>query len=469
MGNAPYVEPVKGKYTLVGVGLKWTDNDGPSLDSVKFSTKFAADTFNKLSGGQLQYDAQAYIVDVPFTHDSANVGHATKYAREQLQKDHNIPDSKDTHYIMVNNNAKGEHNSYTEPGGHVSNLLNCLAVTFCHELGRQAPTILGGSAAMRDGKMEWQADGTSFMSRFSSSSLTAPQLYYLGWLPNTQVELFDKSAQSQDYTLQNLDDFKDQNTKAVMIQDGDETLFLSRPTFRKDGVLYTLHKGEGQDEKASLRLVVFGQKGTYKDLSFNGDNNGKVTITRGSAQAQASDTPVSDMQLSDANNVDASQTPSETDEPHASGKTDGASGQQQAAKTTDTVHPTDTITGKTAVGTNSQPKRDGSESPVVPSDTPTIKPQPSNPAGKPGEPAVSPKENISNQPKNDDAPFGPKVQGQPDVKPGVQLPKNPTPNPGSANPAVPNTQGTQDAPRAAQSDKPKMMTQEEINRRPHRA
>jgi hypothetical protein len=288
---APFVKPVTAKRNLCGVALQWTDNAGPTVESVTNATKYAASTFARLSGNQLTYTVSAYQVAVPYTHTSTNVPAAGSYAKAQLEKEHGLVDA-DTSFILVNNNAPGENYSYTKPGGNTSNLLNVLDTTFCHELGRQTPCILGSSGAYENGKYVDQADATTFMGHFASDSLTASQLYYLGWLVNTQVATYDAtSGVTGQFTIVNLEVTNTSDIKAVMITGAtNNPLFLSRPTLPKNGVMFALHlpapaQSSGQsNNRGSQRIDVFGKTYTYAGLVFtlvsSDDNSAIVTIAR---------------------------------------------------------------------------------------------------------------------------------------------------------------------------------------------
>lgn len=276
---APSIPPITGTCDLNCVAIKWEDNPGPTLESTKNSCAFAANTFKSLSNGQLVYTPTAYEVSVPYKHSSTNVGPATKSVKEQLQTSHKISATdKNIHWIMVNNNAPGEKYSYTSPGGNTSNLLDTLAVTFCHELGRQAPTILGSSGAFnKNGKYADQADATTFMGHFSSSSLTASQLYALGWLPNTQVAVYTPSTTPVQFTIEPLN-ANSTGIKAVLFEDpavATKPLFLSRPEFPKQKkILFALHLAAPatasgpSNNRGSERLAVFAKTYAYKGLDF---------------------------------------------------------------------------------------------------------------------------------------------------------------------------------------------------------
>jgi len=287
---APFVEPVTAKRPLCCVALKWIDNAGASLTSTTNAGKATAAIYSKLSKGQMNFTVSAYGISVPYTHSYANVGKAVAYAKSQLVAKYGIV-TKDTSFIMVNNNAPGEAVSFTHPGGNTSNLLDTLTTTFCHELGRQRPTILGSSGAYENGKYVDQADATTFMGHFASESLTASQLYYLGWLVNTQVAAFNVSQTTGTFTIENLEVTNTSSIKAVMITGAtNNPLFLSRPTLPKNGVMFALHlpapaesKG-ASNNRGSQRIDVFGKTYTYAGLIFtlvsSDANSATITIAK---------------------------------------------------------------------------------------------------------------------------------------------------------------------------------------------
>lgn len=266
---APYIPPVSGNYDLVCVALKWTDNPGPHLGSVATSCNRTAANFKRLSQGHFNFKPASFEVAVPYAHTSENLGHATAFAKKQLIAKHNY--QKDTTgWVIVDNMAQGPGNWSSHTAGHTSYLLNTLTTTFYHEVGRQIPIGLGGSGVFKDGKNDYQKDGTSFMSMFSSGDITASQAYYLGWLPNTQVAVYDDPTKTMEFTLDPLN-ADSKNLKAVLMPNVDsDPLFLSRPLFEKQKVvLFALHRAIGDSHKSSERMAAFAKSAQYNNINID--------------------------------------------------------------------------------------------------------------------------------------------------------------------------------------------------------
>lgn len=265
---APIMPSVAGNQRLACVALRWTDNPGASLNAVKAAGESTAQNFKRLSNGKFNFTSTAYEIAVPFEHYNKNVGQAVTYAKAHLEAK-GVKAGKDLTYAMVNNNAgTGSHSV-----GDTSNILDTLATTFYHEIGRDDPINLGSSGAFKGTPPVYadQADGTTFMGHFASNELTASQLYGLGWLNDTQMALYDMNGGAQTFTVFNLNQaIGTNNLIGVMINDGisQKPLFLSRPKFHNGNIEWALHLGVGATYRGSERVEVFGKTVTYQGLTF---------------------------------------------------------------------------------------------------------------------------------------------------------------------------------------------------------
>lgn len=267
---APYVEPVADNRTLACVAIKWQDNPGASVTAVTNCCNATARNFRRLSNNQMNFRAVTFGIAVPYTHSPENVGHAQTFVKKALVSKGIKNDGHTTYAIVNNNAAKGSHTN-----GITSSIMNPLITTFYHEVGRSDPIHLGSSGGrLANGKYDYQGDGTSFMSRFSSGDLTAIQLYYTGWLKNTQVAYHTDLSATADYPIQSLLANDNTSLKGVLIPIAPgKTLMFSRPTGKKTGVTNMLHQnccpgGDGAVNRGSRKIGSFGQQMQYEGLNF---------------------------------------------------------------------------------------------------------------------------------------------------------------------------------------------------------
>jgi len=270
---APEITPVTGEYNLYCIALEWLNHPSADLNEVAISCQGVANTFKRISQDNFIFipRTQKIAFDFDLTHN--NVAHTVSLAKGRI----NGPKDKSS-YVMVNNRAESVSHSH----GDTSNLLNTLLTTFCHEVGRLEPYVLGSSGAYDTaGKYRPQGDGTSFMGNRASNEITLSQSYFTGWISYKQVAMYNYTSDGiKEFNLTRLDDYNDTvSLKGVLMLDVDEKpLFLSRPTF-KDGVVnYALHLASGGDQRGSERIAVFDQSHTYHSIEFVQVNVSKESL-----------------------------------------------------------------------------------------------------------------------------------------------------------------------------------------------
>lgn len=272
---APAVNPVKGNFNLYAIALKWNDDPGASLSSVTSAARSTARIYKDLSNGNVNFNVVARQVKVDFNKNSKNLPKAEKQAKKVV--DAHKPNNNYGIYAIVNHRAKG----FSNGSGNTAHLLGTLTRDFLHEIGHCRPFGLGHSGKYDDkGKLLPYDDGTSFMGRFSSYQLTAPQLYALGWLPQNKVAEHDLDFPATDYNIEILyNKGNTDNLKAVYIPNGDQRpLFLSMPKVNGK-FMFALHLATSGG-KGTQRVAVFGNHAEYNGLSFQkiSDNGGSTTI-----------------------------------------------------------------------------------------------------------------------------------------------------------------------------------------------
>jgi hypothetical protein len=260
---APEITPVTGNYNLYCVALEWSNHPSADLNEVSFSCEGVANTFKRISQGYFTFNPRTQKIAFGFDLTHNNVAHTVSLAKGRI----NGPKDKSS-YVMVNNRAESVSHSH----GDTSNLLNTLLTTFCHEVGRLEPYVLGSSGAYDTaGKYRPQGDGTSFMGNRASTEITLSQSYFTGWISYKQVAMFNYTSDgTKEFNLTSLDDYNDTvSLKGVLMLGVDKKpLFLSRPTFKDQGVKYALHLASGGDQRGSERIAVFDQSYTYRSVEF---------------------------------------------------------------------------------------------------------------------------------------------------------------------------------------------------------
>ena len=270
---APVIPAVKGHYALYCLVIKWLDNPGTPFDHASNACHQMAAIYKDLSSGSLIFNVTAREVPVNLAHSAKNVNAAEVIAKRT------IGNPSPLHvYAIFNGGAEGA----SHGAGDTAHLLGALTRDVCHEVGHCHPTDLGHSGKYSNndgtGKYLQYDDGTSFMGRFSSSKITALQMYLLGWLAADKVAQYDLGDVPTDFNVQNLfgGDIAGA-VKAVLIPNAlGRPVYLSMPQVNGKALL-AIHLSAG---KTSQRVQVFANQATYAGLSFVkiADGNGFVTV-----------------------------------------------------------------------------------------------------------------------------------------------------------------------------------------------
>lgn len=252
---APEIIPVKGNFNLYCIALQWNDNPGASLSKVAASGRKTAEVYKKLSNGNVNFNVIPESVKVNFAATGKNLPSAERDAKKVVVARQKKPNTNPNLFVIVHNGAK----SFSNGSGNTAHLFGTLARDFMHEVGHLRPFVLEHAGRYLDnGKLKGSGDGTSFMSTANSHSLTAPQLYLLGWLPN-KVAQHNLTDPAIEYPIENLDTPGiDGNFKSVLIprEEGRSPLYLSLPNIQGQ-YLFALHTTSG---RGSQRVKVFGNK-----------------------------------------------------------------------------------------------------------------------------------------------------------------------------------------------------------------
>ncbi len=268
---APAVKPIAGTYNLYCVALVWQDNPGPEMSKLVSAAMDAASTYKQLSNSKLQFKVIPKIIKVDYKHLEKNLASAEKQAKESI-----LRDTKEANNIFIfNNNRMREYSYGLNDEIHLS---ESDPQTVRHELGHCAPLKLGHSGKYENNTYDPFGDTTTMMGGYDSRSLTASQLYFLGWLPQNKVALHTRQQQAREYNIEKLSSKKVNNcVKVILIPRNDNSrLFLSMPKVN-DKFIFALHLANGG---SSQLITTFEQQSVYEGMTFKRivNSNGGTSI-----------------------------------------------------------------------------------------------------------------------------------------------------------------------------------------------
>lgn len=271
---------LKGTVTLQVLGIRWSNGEVSVSSSRLRSMMYGVvSTYAKTSRGLLRIKAKAAIVKVPYAKKLGNLGKAERYAMNRFPGKN--------YYAIVNGGLK----KFSNANGKVAHLRGTLITTACHEVGH----LFGLGHAGKYGTgpkygLNSYGDHQSFMGNMSSSALSAPQYYHLGWLDHEEVVRHKPEYGKKTYTLRAITDYNKKGLAAVMIPQEGRNAFVSitdwlskknRKQGRESKRCITLHLAK---HGSSQKIKMFGT--AFHDTRFTGLNiekvkeeNGLVTIT----------------------------------------------------------------------------------------------------------------------------------------------------------------------------------------------
>lgn len=291
--NQPYTikytkvaKPVEGKLNLCCIGMQWKDNPGPALSAVENSCKLTAKAYNELSNGKFSFNITSQNIPVNQLHSAKNIDAAEKEARDKANATRKAGTNPYDLFAIVHNKAKG----FSNANGNTAHLYGTLARDFMHEIGHLRPFRLGHAGVYYPETNTTKAyhDESSFMGRFNSHKLNAPQLYNLGWLAEKKVALFDVKDKNAEFKFEALFSKEaNDSVKAVLIKrENANPLMVSfipsyDKTLKKTVNTFALHVAQGG---TTTRQALFGQKTELSDISFDrtsaDQNNPTLKIKR---------------------------------------------------------------------------------------------------------------------------------------------------------------------------------------------
>lgn len=303
---APVQKPVKGQYELGCIGIVWSNGKKPK-GSISSMGNAVAKTTRELSGGLATFKVTAKSIRVPYMPARKNLNKAEDYVKRALNK--SAGHSFDI-YDIVNSNVK----KYSNAGGDTAHLQGTLIRTALHETYHLRPFKQGHAGRiLPNGKLDAYGDNLSFMGRFPTNRLNAPELWNLGWpdAPNKTAQ-YDIGDPATQYKMEQLFFRKpSENITGVLIPRK-----VGRPMFL---ALYTTKEKGAKKSEAQFGLHYFttgpsGGIGTqrikmFKDhVSYDGVTIKKVSTGTNYSTIEVSTDPVPPSMSIDAVNSRRSTT-----------------------------------------------------------------------------------------------------------------------------------------------------------------
>lgn len=248
---APRPTPMQGTRTLTCLGLKYQDTEAHTdAAKCKAMANRTADFYRRNSRGLLQLKGSGFQVNVPYDGKASNFYPAEKFAIDKHK-------GFDLYQVV---GILGTSHS----GNHVAHLRGTLQRDADHEVGHLLGLGHAGAYKEVNGKLALEAyrDGGSVMGKFPSDALTAPQYYFLGWLPEKEAALYEPG---KTYQLKKIVNFGGSGLAVVIVRKEGRDAFISWPNKCENDPCLALHLGE---KGGSQRVKMFGKE--YYDTEFTG-------------------------------------------------------------------------------------------------------------------------------------------------------------------------------------------------------
>jgi hypothetical protein len=197
---------LEGKRTIVCAGIQWQNVAKPGAGDAACQnlSEHLAQFYHDNSRGLLTLvPEEGHTVDVPYDGSHSNLAAAEKIVKETFHANYYVVPSIFT---------------YPHASGGIAHVKSAQFMTAGHEVGH----LLGLGHA---GLYTYAADGTpklnpygdhhSIMSDSISEYLTPPQYYWLGWLPDEELAMYDPTVPS--YLVKQISDFSGSGLSAVIV------------------------------------------------------------------------------------------------------------------------------------------------------------------------------------------------------------------------------------------------------------
>lgn len=262
---APARKSFEKNIALACIAIIWPTGRSASTAKVASMGRGVATVYKSLSHGDLIFNTSAKGVRVTYNRAKKNVSKAENQAIADVSKSKNFD-----MFALVNGGVTKGSNA----GKKYAHLNGTLLRTGLHEIGHLLG--LGHAGAYINGKLDDYGDGTSFMGKYATDKLNAPQLYFFGWVAANKTAQYNIGSPTTTYNVEYsyVDKPSDSNVSGVLIprKNGRSLFFSIAPIGGKmlGCVHYILNNGAG-----TQRAKAFNTKTEVEELTFERvENNG---------------------------------------------------------------------------------------------------------------------------------------------------------------------------------------------------
>lgn len=275
-------KPLKANIDMCCIALIWKDAKPPK-GSLSYMGNSVARVTADLSAGNTTMKITCYNIKVPYNKAKKNLYKAEDYAKRVADKKHGRPFDR---YSIVNGNVR----DYSNAGGNTAHLQSTNVRTALHENYHLSPFSLEHAGVIVDGKLDPYGDSLSFMGRYPTLKLNAPELWALGW-PGVlnKTALFEKNDTVMQYNIEPIYYRKpSDNLTGVYMPREFRDMFLAQYLVKFKGdkearKLFALHFMTNGG-RGTQRIVMFSNETTQEGFTFKkiaeGDNYSTMEISR---------------------------------------------------------------------------------------------------------------------------------------------------------------------------------------------
>ncbi len=213
--------------------------------------------YQRNSYGDLIFEPDVMVVDVPLRGNKGNVYKAEKLAIDTYEKKNGH--NRDRRYAVIT-----MFRGFSHAGSHIAHLEGSSIRTACHEIGHTLD--LGHSGRYENGKLDDYGDNQSIMSRYPSCCLTAPQYHSKKWITN----FHNYDPKISDYKICRITSQQDCPKYVLIKQPDGRNIFLSYPI-----------KTAVEDFGVSFHYGIGGSSQLLKTFKNEFESNGyKFKVTK---------------------------------------------------------------------------------------------------------------------------------------------------------------------------------------------